>query len=386
MILEAVADAFISVSVLVAALFVLFGWLRIRWGSAFESLLTRRQSTGPAFAVLATFPPGCVGVLAVSRLYVRGSVSYGTVLAALVSTMGDAAWLLLATEPLLTAFLKVGFALLGATTGLVVDRLGIRPHEDGTSKDLSLARSRTRMAAESRCQLPGGSTNSLGSAGTPLSVESGACRSRPVVSSAAAASTAPSSALTILFLACIASGLIVSIPVTLHLVPEETVEMPSLVVGGLGTAMALALVLISRGRLTCGEEGNQIEQTMPEVLRNCGRETAFVTVWVGGVFVAWEIVARQGWLGDDAIPLEGLLGVAVAAAVGLIPACGVEVLMSTLFVTGVLPAPALVAYLLSQDGNGLIPIAARRPRAALHGTILTTALALGAGVLLLPIL
>ena len=77
---------------------------------------------------------------------------------------------------------------------------------------------------------------------------------------------------------------------------------------------------------------------------------------------------------------------AIAAAAGLIPACGVEVLMSALFVAGGLPTPALITYLLSQDGNGFIPIATRRPRAALHGMVLTTVLALGVGLLLLLVL
>mgnify|MGYP006160343427 CR=1 FL=1 len=48
----------------------------------------------------------------------RGSVSFGTAVAALVSTMGDAAWLLLATDFMFTLKLKVAFAVLGAAAGL----------------------------------------------------------------------------------------------------------------------------------------------------------------------------------------------------------------------------------------------------------------------------
>lgn len=387
MILDAVADAFTSVSVLVAAMFVLFGLVRVRWGAAFESLLARRERPGPVLAVAATVPPGCIGVLAISRLYVQRTVSYGTVIAALVSTMGDTAWLLLAKDPLLTVVLKGSLAVFGCAVGLVVDHLGIRPDEDA----LPVRRTAVLVAVGARehdedrvlnvplrpegcSHLPASTVVANGEEPGPLSKRRALPAHRDV--------PAP---LTMLFLACLAVGLLLSLPATLHLVPDGVAQTPARLVGLLGTIVAVAIVLAARGRLVCGEQENSVERSMSEVLQNCSREAAFVTVWVSAVFLLWELGAAHLPLSDGRMPLEGVLGVAVAAAAGLIPACGVEILVSALFVTGMLPVPALVAYLVSQDGNGFIPIATRRPRAALHGTILTTLLALAVGLLLLVV-
>ena len=43
--------------------------------------------------------PGCGGAIMVMSLYTRGVVSFGSVLAALIATMGDAAFLLIASKP-----------------------------------------------------------------------------------------------------------------------------------------------------------------------------------------------------------------------------------------------------------------------------------------------
>jgi hypothetical protein len=369
-VLDSVADAFMSVSVLVAALFVLFGLARVRWGSRFESLLVGRQRTGPLLAVAATLPPGCIGVLAISRLYVQGAVSYGTVIAALVSTMGDAAWLLLAEEPLLTLGLKAGFAVLGCLAGLAVDLLGLRPKESAATAGRSL------VAVASGSSQPATGLTDDAPAAAPHHAED-TCHIPTEPRHVAA------QPLTFLFLACLAVGLLVSLPVTLRIVPEEAIEGAAHVLGLLGTAAAIAIVLASRGRLACGEEDNEVEHTTSEVLQNCAREAAFVTVWVSGVFLAWELAEAYTPIGDGQLPLGGMLGIGLAATAGLIPACGVEILVSALFVSGALPAPTLITYLISQDGNGFIPIAARRPRAAVHGMVLTTLLALAVGLLVL---
>lgn len=386
MILHALADAFVSVSVLVAALFVLFGWLRVRWGTRFEALIAARRTTGPVLAVIATFPPGCIGVLAISRLYVNGVVSYGTVIAALVSTMGDAAWLLIATEPQFTLLLKLGFAVLGGTVGLAIDYLGVRPPERSAPVGHLTVGVANNSASQSGVHPPAKPSSShvclRSLPPVDMFTESDGAIKPPTVPGG----TTGWSKSMVLFLVCLVSGLVLSVPVTFHVMPEDVVEIPALIVGVLGTGVAIVVVLASRGRFVCGEEVNQVEQTMPEVLRNCGREAAFVTVWVGAVFTVWEVVASHGWLGDGTVALKGILGVLIASAAGMIPACGVEILMSALFVAGILPAPALVAYLLSQDGNGFIPIATRRPRAALHAMFLTTLLGLGVGLLVLVLL
>ena len=97
-------------------------------------------------------------------------------------------------------------------------------------------------------------------------------------------------------------------------------------------------------------------------------------------------IASTEWFATiSSSPLAGLGAVGAAVILGLIPACGVELAVVGLFVAGGLPLPALVTYLVGQDGSGVIPLAASKPRAALITTLVTTAVAAAIGLLMLAI-
>src|SRR3954471_2965967 len=127
LILRPLADAFMQVGVFVALLVAPFGWARHRWGSRLDDCLQRRRGLAPLVAAALTMPPGCGGAIIVMSVYARGAVSYGAAVAALVATMGDACWVLLAGDSLLTVQLKVLLVTTGAATGYAVDALHIAP-------------------------------------------------------------------------------------------------------------------------------------------------------------------------------------------------------------------------------------------------------------------
>ncbi|QGA07980.1 putative manganese transporter [Nocardioides sp. dk884] len=126
-VLRPLADAFMQVGVFVALLVAPFGWAHYRWGGRLDELVVRYRRLAPLVAALLTMPPGCGGAILVVAAYARGAVSYGAVVAALVATMGDATWVLLAAEPLLTLQLKVLLLITGALSGYAIDALGIAP-------------------------------------------------------------------------------------------------------------------------------------------------------------------------------------------------------------------------------------------------------------------
>lgn len=376
MILESFADAFLTVGVYVAAIFALTGWARVRWGHLFEDVLLRRRRMGPIVAGLMTLPPGCIGVLVVSRLYVRGSTSYGTALTALIATMGDSAWLLLAERPVLTVGLKLAFFVLGVAVGYGVDAVGIAP---AALKELTAVGARVApttgfgpsYASRGRLASEPGPHHVATVSGGVFPSKRVAVRSLPLRF--------------LLFWVTVAVGLAISLPQTLHFVDEEATGVVGLIVGASGLLASAAVFVGSRCRLGCGEESHDIEGSGTEVLSNGARESAFVTLCLAVIFAISDHLIEAGLIVPGAEYVAGVVGVLVGAIVGLIPACGVEVLISALFVTGALPFPGLVAYLLSQDGNGFIPIAIRDPRAALHGTVVTTIVAVIAGLAVLAV-
>jgi hypothetical protein len=65
--------------------------------------------------------------------------------------------------------------------------------------------------------------------------------------------------------------------------------------------------------------------------------------------------------------------------VGLIPGCGPQVLVTTLYVNGVIPFSSQIANAISNDGDALFPAIALNPRAAVLATLYSSVPALIVG-------
>ncbi|MCD4535525.1 putative manganese transporter [Nocardioides sp. cx-169] len=351
--LRPLADAFMQVGVLVALLVAPFGWARLRWGHRLDDALVRHRQLGPLVAALLTVPPGCGGAIIVMAVYARGAVSYGAAIAALVATMGDASWVLLAADPVLTLQLKVLLIVVGALSGYVVDALGIAPRR---RVDL--------LPAAGRSPAPS-----------------------PPVRVAAMRLPAPArlhdlGVLPALLWLSLGTGATISVPVTFQLLRPDTLY---LALGVAGTAVAAVAFIRGGCQLADDDDETAHPTSMTQVLRHGGREIAFVTVWVAAAYVAWSLITHLTGFDGSQMPLFGVVGVVVGALVGLIPGCAVQIVFVGLFLAGGMPLPTLVANMVSQDGDALLPLLALEHRSALLATVLTTvpALLVGSAMLIL---
>ena len=59
----------------------------------------------------------------------------------------------------------------------------------------------------------------------------------------------------------------------------------------------------------------------------------------------------------------------IAIGVGFIPGCGPQVLVTTLYINGLIPFAALLGNAIANDGDALFPALALTPRAALIATL-----------------
>ena len=124
-IIASIADAYIQVTSFVAAtLFLFYGIERL-----FKIDITKKLSDSGNlqvfFAALLGALPGCGGAIIVVTRYVSGSLSFGSVLATLTATMGDAAFLLIAREPTTGLFIMGLGLIVGTITGYVVDKIPV---------------------------------------------------------------------------------------------------------------------------------------------------------------------------------------------------------------------------------------------------------------------
>ena len=70
----------------------------------------------------------------------------------------------------------------------------------------------------------------------------------------------------------------------------------------------------------------------------------------------------------------------IGVAVGVIPGCGPQVVFVSLYLKGMFPFSALLANVISQDGDALFPLIALDRRAAFWCTVINTIVALIVGL------
>ena len=117
-----IVDAYVQVSAFVAATLLLFyGAERVFRFDIGAALKKSKRFQVPLAALLGT-TPGCGGAVVVVAAYSSGNVSFGAVVATLTATMGDAAFLLIATRPdAELVVLPLSFCV-GILSGWLVDR------------------------------------------------------------------------------------------------------------------------------------------------------------------------------------------------------------------------------------------------------------------------
>jgi hypothetical protein len=346
------AEAFLQVGVWVAVLLGGFGWLQWRTGGRLLGLLERHRRWGPAVGALLGMTPGCGGAILLMPLYARGAVSFGTVVAVLVATMGDSSFVLIAADPLMALWVHLLLLVAGTASGFAVDLLRIAPQP---ASGTSLAPTRQMFAV--------GVASTVGAA-----VAEPSLLRRPVL-------RFPPPWLAT-FWVLVAAGLLVGTPVAFGLRSESQLAAATggvnlfLLVGLVGTAWCAAVLLAERR-----PQGSW--SPLRTLLRDGARETAAVTMWVAAAFLLTAAAISLAGLDPANLPWGtpgtwgALAGVALGAAIGLIPGCGPQIVLTGLWAQGALPLSTLVANALSQDGDALFPLLQRDRRSAAVATALS---------------
>ena len=312
---ELMVDAFIAVSAFVAATLLLFYGAERVFNFQIGDVLSRAKGWQVPIASLMGATPGCGGAVVVVAAYSSGHVSFGSVVAALTATMGDAAFLLIATRPDAAAvILPLSFAV-GILSGWIIDRLPV----------------------------PEMRTNVYG----PRDIA-------PIVGKTRAQDVG--------FLALALPGLVIGI---MELMAIDTGaifgEWPTYIALA-GTA--LGLFIWSTSKLTAMTNATDSPVT------RMAEETSFIAVWVIGAFLAYDYLVAYGGLDLEtwfktvapALPLMGVL-------IGLIPGCGPQILVTTLYINGLVPFSALLGNAISNDGDALFPAIALNAKAAIWATL-----------------
>ena len=380
-------DAFLAVTVFVAAMILLFSWLQFITAGRFVVWIRENRRLQPVIGAMMGLTPGCGGAIIVMPMYARGYVTYGTVIATLVATLGDAAFVLIGAvfqdSSYLTPVIVVHATsfVVGVLWGYGVDTLEVTPTtalgrlgpKFGTDEPLGEEVAKAMEGKDSLIEnLPREIPEGWG-----YRVLHQGYRIWWLV-------TAVGLCLAILLLSWYAQD------------PEYSPELvwdpttrDGIVtwVGFIGTTLSIILYVSSKNffaddtEATIGDKLNSLDET----LVHAASETAFVTFWVLIAYLVFEFGMLLSGIKESDMSEHGsgAGAVLVAATIGLIPGCGPQIIAITAYVEGIISFPALVANAISQDGDALFPLLVRHKVASIWATIHTTLPAIIVGLVFL---
>ncbi len=282
--------------------------------------------------------PGCVGGFAAVSLYTHRMLSFGALLAMMIATAGDESFMMLALFPGKALWLFLILFTLAVVTGLIADRIwkGSRPlptrledtyeiHEDDCAHEAHHDEAGHGHTFWKRIVMFIG---------------------------------------VLVFVAALVSGLLEEeTPDTdgLNLLSEEWMYW-----------LFGALSLVVLGALLFASDHFVEEHLWEHIV--C-RHLPSIFAWTFGVLLAigilFHFVDIESWVsGNTAIMIL------IAIAVGLIPESGPHLVFVTLFASGVIPFPVLLANSIVQDGHASLPLLADSKRAFLKAKALKVGIAL----------
>ena len=374
-------DAFLAVTVFVAAMVLLFSWLQYATSGRFVEYIREKKKLQPIIGALMGLTPGCGGAIVIMPMYARGYVTYGTVLATLIATLGDSAFVLIGAAVADSRFIAPLIAvhiisfLVGISWGYFVDFADITPRRPlgrfgptiGQEPVTSESTNDSPIDDLSR-EIPGGLGYKILHQGYLI------WWLVTIVG------------LFFAIMLLVWSGQDADYSLELSYNPT-TLDGFITWIGIIGTTSSVILYFAQKNWFADDTEatiGDKLH-SMRETMVHAASETAFVTFWVMIAYLAFEFSMLFSGITEQDMSNygDGIIAVMVAAIIGLIPGCGPQIIAITAYTKDIISFPALTANAISQDGDALFPLLVRHKSASLWATVHTTIPAIIAGIVLL---
>ena len=310
-------------------------------GRMFSGLKNRRVGQVLLSAALGAIP-GCMGGFASVSLYTHGLISFGALIAMMIASSGDEAFVMLAMFPGRSAWIFLILFVVAVVIGLLVDLFHSK--YDGCHS----------MNVHDEDREPGHEHKHERHYGWQ----------RVVMFLGV-----------LVFLGALLAGLLEAdepdaVSGSFNLLSEEWMYW-------LFAALSLAVLgmLLFAGDHFVEEHlwEHIVSHHLPSIFL-----WTFGTILVIGVLMSYFDITT--WVSDNTI-----LMILLAAAIGIIPESGPHLVFVSLYAAGVVPLPVLLASCISQDGHASLPLLAQSRGAFLKAKLINVAVAILAGFILLCI-
>ena len=328
MVRNTLVDAYLQVSVFVGFTLFIFIGLDALTRFNISYILDKTKKFHVVMASLLGALPGCGGAIVVVTQYIQGRISFGSLVAVLTATMGDAAFLLLAAEPFTGMFIFGLGAVVGTISGYIVDKIHGENYLQGNSK---------------------------------LKVEFEKI-SKTFISK-----------FNIFWTLVFIPGFIIGLFVAFQQDVDQILGSPKGLnithsIGAVGAILCIFMWSLNPlSDFQCSTDRSR------NLLSRVVDTTNFVTTWVICGFLTFEIfmyfteydlkIIFEIWL--PFVPL-------MAIFFGLLPGCGPQIVVTTFYLNGLIPLSAEIGNAISNDGDALFPAIALAPKAAIIATLYST--------------
>ena len=322
---ESMVDAYLAVSVFVGFTLMVFIGLDSLTKFDINSFLEKTKNFHVPIASFLGAIPGCGGAIIVVTQYIQGRISFGSLVAVLTATMGDAAFLILAMEPSTGLLIFVLGIFVGTISGYVVD----------------LIHGRSFMMTNSHIEL-----------------EFEKLKKTFV------------SKFNIFWLMLFVPGFFIGILLAFQIDVDTFFDLPTnisivLLLGSSGAILSIfmwSLNPLSDFQCSTDKSRGFVSRVVDT--------TNFVTTWVISGFLVFEIFMYFTNIDlklffDLWLPFVPL----IAILFGFLPGCGPQIVVATFYLNGYIPLSAELGTAISNDGDALLPAIALAPKAAILATI-----------------
>jgi len=336
--LNVLSDAFWQVSAYVAASLALYHYLadlivRHKW---LLNVPHTHSTYQIIFASLMGAMPGCGGAIIVITQFVQGKFSFGAVVAVLTATMGDAAFLLLASQPSI-GFLVIAVGVgVGLISGIVIDAI----HGDQFMRPKFSKKQVVSCANKRKVQQISHYIKWQG----------------------------------VLWQWLLLPAVFIAILYSFQIDVDQFFYLPAgtiNVVGSIVLVIAITLWALSgevTNYQTVVSEDSKVNTR--NLFHKVALDTNFVASWVILAFLTFELLVRFSGVNVEAIFTQwGTFTPLIAIFIGLLPGCGPQIITTSLYLSGAIPLSAQLGNAISNDGDALFPAIALSPKMAIVATL-----------------
>lgn len=388
MIYDTASSAFIQVGTFVAVTLFIFGFVNYKFNGKLIDQLEKSKKIQVIVGSILGLTPGCGGAITIVPLYLLGKVSFGTLVATFIATMGDASFILMTQAPLIYIYVLILSFVVAIVFGYTIDYFGIGKrltiaHEEKIEKEhKKYEEVPTEFEMnEDNSEIPFHHIGHHEGDFIDMALHHEHMHKgflhhfRHSVGYRLFWTFA-------LFAFPLGIMNLMMIDID-HSLPIKNLS----IIGFLGTLVSIIYTIISK-KFIADDNHAETESKMnslKETIIHNAEETAFVVTWVFIAMLIYEISLNI--IGGE-IVLEnfmkgnGYIAVLIAIIVGLIPGCGPQIILATLFIQGTIPFSTLMANAVCNDGDALFPLIAIDKKSAFEVTVYNLIPALLVGTLL----